>query len=95
MFYDYWKYEYEVLEARKDPTIIHYTNSKPWVEGCTHPWKEEFLNYKRESIWSHIPMFPYEPRPNLSKRIKKSVRKLLERIGLLTPFPTNPPIYIE
>ena len=94
MFYDYWKYEQEVLEARKDPVIIHYTDSKPWVEGCTHPWKDEFFKYQKETIWANTPIISNEHQSQLRKTIKKSVRKIFEKIGIITPHPVYPSKYI-
>ncbi len=51
--YDYWKYEKEVLEARKDPVIIHYSNAdcKPWMEDCIHPFSSSFFKYQNETKW--------------------------------------------
>ena len=62
--YDYWKYEKEVAEARKDPVIIHYTLAigKPWIEGCIHPYKSSFLKYQNETKWKgHLWSKPRRP----------------------------------
>lgn len=56
MFYDYWKYEKQVLDARRDPIILHFTDSKPWIEGCEHPFKEEFFKYQRKTEWAGAPL---------------------------------------
>jgi len=33
----------EVIEARKNPGIIHYTSyHKPWIHGTVHPYLSEF-----------------------------------------------------
>lgn len=49
--YDYWKYEKEVLEAREDPVILHYTLGKPWVVGSIHPYNTSFVKYQNETKW--------------------------------------------
>lgn len=95
IFYDYWKYEKEVLEARKDPVIIHYTDSKPWKEGCDHPWKDEFYNYQKETEWAKETVISNNPKKGLNKIIKIKARKIFEKIGLMTPHPIYPSKYIE
>ena len=49
--YDFWKYEQEVLEARRDPVILHYTLGKPWFVGSYHPYRSTFLKYQNETKW--------------------------------------------
>ena len=49
--YDYWKYEEEVIEARKDPVILHFTHGKPWVKGTEHPYRGSFVKYQGETKW--------------------------------------------
>lgn len=51
--YDYWKYEKEVEEARKDPIIVHYTLGKPWEKTIpdNHPFTSTFTKYQRQTIW--------------------------------------------
>lgn len=46
------KYEKEILEAEKDPVIIHYLAIKPWFKRCVHPYKGEFLKYKAMTKWN-------------------------------------------
>ena len=52
--------ETEVKRAVEDPVIVHYTLSflsrRPWMEGCTHPWAEEWLRYKSRSPWRDMPL---------------------------------------
>ena len=72
IFYDYWKYEKQVLAARKDPVVIHYTDSKPWIEGCAHPFKNEFFRYLKNTEWGQCPLPRKEPLPNMNKRVKKT-----------------------
>ena len=93
-FYDYWKYEKEVLEAREDPVIIHFTDSKPWNEDCYHPWKEEFFKYKIKTEWADTPIISNNSRLPFRRKLKNKIRKVLEILGILTPFPTYPSKYI-
>lgn len=95
IFYDYWKYEKEVLEARKDPVIIHYTDSKPWKKGCDHPWKDVFFNYQKETEWADMPIIYDKPNISLINRTKNSIRKIFEKIGIMKPYSAYPSKYIE
>lgn len=54
--YDYWKYEKEVVEARKDPLIVHYTFHKPWEKSTKeiHPFSSSFEKYQKQTIWKNI-----------------------------------------
>ncbi len=50
----------EVLEAAKNPVIIHYTGSKPWKKGVKnpfskHPYSKRYFYYKSISLWSRHP----------------------------------------
>lgn len=52
--------EAEVSEARSAPVIVHFTTSflslRPWIEGCEHPFVDEWLKYKAMSPWADIPL---------------------------------------
>lgn len=52
--------ESEIVKAREDPAIIHYTVSflskRPWNTCCGHPWADEWLKYKRMSPWTETPL---------------------------------------
>lgn len=89
--YDYWKYEAEVLEARRDPAIIHYNigNVKPWMEGSAHPFKSSFLKYQDETKWKGV-VWMRPKRPFMTKllsRINEALMKFVVKTGLWkTPF---------
>lgn len=83
--YDYWKYEKEVLEARKDPVVIHYVFDKPWLEGTNPPFKSSFLKYQDETKWKGV-VWPKPKRPFMTKLISHSndaVYRIVTKLGLL------------
>lgn len=46
----------EVLEAKEEPAIIHFTRnfymlSRPWIEGCDHPLTNKYCDYKKKTPW--------------------------------------------
>ena len=93
--YDYWKLEQEVLEAREDPCIVHFTASwKPWRiyhRGWVHPFSSTWDKYQNKSKWKGI---KYDYRTK-SQRIKRYAGNILRRFGLLPPLIQNsyyPPI---
>lgn len=59
---DYTSYysENEIDEAVKNPTLIHFVGGsyvgRPWIEGCLHPFTEQFLQYKAISPWKDKPL---------------------------------------
>ena len=95
LFYDYWKYEKQVLAARKDPVIIHYTDSKPWIEGCAHPFKNVFYKYQANTVWAHTLLIRKEHAHRIGSTIKNSIKYIFRLIGILSPLPTYPPKYID
>lgn len=45
---------HEIIEARENPTIFHYSGPlKPWSLGCYFPGKEFFIKYQKLSGWSY------------------------------------------
>ena len=51
--------ESEVLRAKEDPKIIHFTRnfymlSRPWVKGCDHPMTAEYIRYKQMTPWPKL-----------------------------------------
>ena len=81
IFYDYWKYEEQVLSARKDPVILHFTDSKPWIEGAVsgeeHYFPEREKNdyhtimadwFKAEIVGNKLTVF-FEPNKESSELI--------------------------
>lgn len=57
MQYDAVNYREEIREALRNIAIIHYTSAmKPWLKGCLHPMKDEYLEYKAMSPWKDVPI---------------------------------------
>ena len=79
--YDYWKYEKDVLEARKDPIILHYTSIKPWMEGCNHPYRSTFFRYQNETKWKGC-VWKTSKRPFMVKA-RSHLKNILVELGLL------------
>jgi lipopolysaccharide biosynthesis glycosyltransferase len=51
------KYQEEINGVKYKPTVIHYTGySKPWHEGCRHPYTSYFLYYWKKSFWHGMPL---------------------------------------
>lgn len=85
MGYDYFKYEEEVMEARKDPVILHFSLGKPWMLGAEHPYKSTFEKYQNETKWQgQIWKFP--SRPFMTKLLchtNDAILNVLIKMGLL------------
>ena len=46
------EYPPEIIEAVKDPAIVHYTGDiKPWHYGCEEPYVEEYYKYLALTPW--------------------------------------------
>jgi len=83
-YYDYKKYENDVLDARRDPTIVHFTGAKPWdayCEGEPHPLNSTFYKYQQQTKWKdeRIDIRPYK------KRISNFCGDILRKLGLMAP----------
>lgn len=51
------------VEARENPVIVHFTKNRiiqprPWIEQCTHPYKEQYLAVKAETALSDEKLQP-------------------------------------
>ena len=83
--YDYWKLEAEVLDARKDPIIVHYTGPfKPWekYQRCPHPFRSSFYKYQNQTKWKGV---KYERRP-LKMRLVNFIADTLRMLRLKSPW---------
>ncbi len=77
---DYWKYHEDLDAAKEKPVILHYSGSRPWEEGCNHPYKDEFFRYRNNTIWKDDPLWKNRT-PWLLRNISK-LRKPLRRFGV-------------
>lgn len=72
--------ENERQEALADGRIIHFTSTyldvRPWVEGCHHPYTDQWLDYKNKSLWAEKPLMP----DNRSRK-----KKLARALALAMP----------
>lgn len=47
----------ELKEAKENPVFIHFTTdiyNRPWLNPCTHPMKNIFVNYMKKSPWKNV-----------------------------------------
>jgi len=83
--YDYWKLEKEVLEAREDPCIVHFTYiDKPWrkYQINSHPFSSTWYKYQNMTKWRGL---KFEHRTK-KQCMRNFVGDILRKIGLLPPF---------
>lgn len=82
--YDYWKYEKEVLEARKDPVILHFAGCQPWIaynKQQVHPFASSFFKYQNMTKWKGRKI----DKRSYSVRVKNYVGDLLRLFKLKSP----------
>lgn len=74
------KYENEVLEARKDPVIVHFAGSKPWeaYQRNLHPFRSTFFKFQNQTKWKGIKT---DRRP-FKLRVINFVADMLRKFGL-------------
>ena len=68
-------------EAVTNPCIVHFTGShacKPWLCGCTHPFKHEYYNYLRRTPWK---TFKPADQPRVTDRLKAVIKLWLALAG--------------
>ena len=89
--YDYWKYEKEVEEARKDPVIVHYTSFKPWEKNTKeiHPFSSSFKKYQKQTIWKNMII----DKRSIMSKIRIFIGQILRHFGLRQRSKTN--FYID
>lgn len=73
------KYYPEIIEACKNPAIIHFCMpQKPWHYECINPYKELYFKYRKMTPWPDVTL-----THKFTKRSKKEKLKLfLEKLGL-------------
>lgn len=83
--FEYVKYKTEIISASENPVVLHFSGARPWIAGCTHPYKEEFYRYKNETIWKNEPLWP-ERKPFKTKMVD-ALRPLGELMGICHVIP--------
>lgn len=50
------KYERDVLEARREPVIVHFTEEKPWIyyQRNPNPFISTWLKYQNQTKWKGV-----------------------------------------
>ena len=84
--YDYWKYEEEVLEARKDPVVVHFSGNNPWKTYSrlpVHPFASTFFNYQNRTRWKGVKI---DRRP-FKTRVVNYVADVLRKSHLKSSLP--------
>ena len=73
------KYYPEIIEACKNPTIIHFCMpQKPWHYECINPFKELYYKYRKMTPWPEVVLTHKQQK--LSR--KEKVKRLLGKLGL-------------
>lgn len=73
------KYYPEIIEACKNPTIIHFCMpQKPWHYECINPFKELYYKYRKMTPWPEVVLT--HKTQKLSR--KQKVKMMLGRLGL-------------
>jgi lipopolysaccharide biosynthesis glycosyltransferase len=72
----YEEYKNDIIEAIKDPTIVHYTDKfKPWHIEDSNPYGYEFMKYYKQTEWKFCPL-KHSYRWNLRHLVGALLRKL-------------------
>lgn len=73
------KYYPEIIEACKNPVIVHFCMpQKPWHIECINPYKELYYKYKKLTPWPDLELT--HKKEKLSK--KQKLKLFLEKLGL-------------
>jgi len=91
--YDYAKYEKEVIEARRDPIIVHFAGQHPWLSysRCSHPFVSTFLKYQSQTKWKGKKV---DKRP-FKLRVINYVADMLRKYGLKSPLSNSACLFID
>ena len=88
--YDRQKYDDEILEASKDPIIIHYTPDKPWkYNRFPIPFESSFLKYQSQTRWRDLPIDDRRPR---LLRLRHAVADTMRKLKL---WPKLPQVFVK
>ena len=74
--------------GKRDPVVVHFTKNqiiqpRPWIENCEHPYAEQYIRIKNETVLADLPLWNYSPE-KLNKfahfmytKVSKSLTALL------------------
>ena len=83
--WDYWKYENELIEAKADPVVVHFsTLEKPWFTYTRHPhpFSSTFYKYQNQTKWKGVRL----EKRNIKQRIRNSIVNYLRKNGFIHPL---------
>lgn len=70
----------DLNQARFHPVIVHFSYKfKPWIKGYGHPYRNRFLEYKRNTPWKHAKL-----RMAKSDSLKGAISNVFVFLGLHT-----------
>lgn len=73
------KYYPEIIEACKNPVIVHFCMpQKPWHIECINPYKELYYKYRKMTPWPELKLV--HKKEKLSR--KQKLKFALEKLGL-------------
>ena len=84
--YDDSKYKEELVEALRDPVIVHFAGCKPWDRSRKnqgHPFASTFFKYQSQTKWKGVKT---DERP-YKLRVINYVADMLRKYGLKSPLP--------
>ena len=90
MAFDYNKYKKELESCRENPVVLHLSGARPWINGCKHPFKSEFIKHRDKTFWKDTPL--WIEKKSINVRLYQSVflRKILSKLGvcntIINPF---------
>lgn len=80
-------YSKEVIKSAVDnPYLIHFTTSflseRPWMVGCQHKYKNEWMKYKEMSPWKDSKLWE-DNRPKWKKAGQEIFNKLPRKVAIV------------
>ena len=76
----YWKDHEKLTDAIKSPVCVHFTGSKPWKSGCSHPWAGIWLDMLKCTSWKD-----FQPiKTPLKRRIIDKMKSIIAKHITLT-----------
>lgn len=83
--FEYVKYEKELTAIQQNPVVLHLSGARPWIEGCDHPYKEEFFKYRNQTLWKDEPLWPQ--RKSTKIKIIDALRPIGAKVGVCHVIP--------